>query len=84
MLADTLVLKYDVELAEARAVARAEARAEARARYEERLREEKKQTAMQTAMQTAIQIALELKNDGLSIESIAKATKLPMHEIECL
>ena len=60
MLADTLVLEYDVELAEERA------------RHEARLREEKLETARI------------LKNDGVPIESITKATKLPVYEIERL
>ena len=68
MLADTLVLKYDVEFAEAKAMYEEMYKA----RHEERLLEEKKQ------------IALELKNEGVLIEVIAKTTKLPVHEIECL
>ena len=57
MLADTLVLKYDVELEE---------------EVGRRLWDEKLETARI------------LKNDGVPIESIAKATKLPMYEIERL
>ena len=68
MLADTLVLKYDVKFAEELAAAKAV--------YEERLLEEKKQLTKQ--------LALELKNEGVLIEVIAKTTKLTAHEIECL
>ena len=72
MFADVIELKYDAELAEERARLRASLKAEHEAEQEARLWEEKRQ------------IARDLRGDGVSIESIAKATKLPIYEIEKL
>ena len=76
MLADTLVLKYDIELAEERAKIEANVKARIEANVEKRI-----QTSIAANVRN---MARNLKSDGVPAETIARNLGLPISEVENL